>query len=126
MVLFDLAIVAKWEGTLLDDDGRLLGSGDGELHVRGLDQDSGPAGDYTVAARACSDGSNIDRRLAELVARWGALVVKKRLATFVAELLEKGREPMAASEREVEEAELSRQIEARRIAAEEREGTAAH
>ena len=89
-MLFDLEIVAKWEGTLMDDEGRKLGSGDGELVVSQLDQDSGPPGTYIVGARASSDGSKIDRVLAGLVAKWAAFSIKKKISLFVAELLAKG------------------------------------
>ena len=90
-MLFELEIVAKWEGVLLDDDGRKLGAGDGELVVSQLDQDTGPGGTYVVGARASEDGSDIDRRLAKLVAKFAGFSVKKKVAVFVAELLAKGR-----------------------------------
>ena len=74
----------------MDEEGRKLGSGDGELFVSQLDQDTGPPGTYVVGARASSDGSKIDRVLAGLVAKWAAFSVKKKIAIFVTELLAKG------------------------------------
>ena len=54
-MLFELEVVAKWEGTLLDDDGRKVGAGDGELVVSQLDQDTGPDGSVRLApVRACA------------------------------------------------------------------------
>jgi hypothetical protein len=107
MVIFDVSVVARWEGTLMDEDGRKLGCGDGELFVQQLDQDSGPAGSYTVAARACQDGGAVDRRLAELVARWGAQAVKKKVGVFVAELLAKGRTAAQAEEAKAQAAAIN-------------------
>jgi activator of HSP90 ATPase len=89
-VTFELEIEAHWEGTLMDDDGRKLGSGDGDLVVSQLDHETGPAGKFVIGARPSSDGTKIDKRLAELTAKWGALIVKKRVSQFVKELMEKG------------------------------------
>jgi len=90
LVTFELEIEAHWEGTLMDDDGRKLGSGDGDLVVSQLDHETGPAGKFVIGARPSSDGTKIDKRLAELTAKWGALIVKKRVSQFVKELMEKG------------------------------------
>jgi len=89
-VTFELEIEAHWEGTLMDDDGKKLGSGDGDLVVSNLDHETGPLGKFIIGARPSSDGGKIDKRLAELTAKWGALIVKKRVTQFVKELLEKG------------------------------------
>jgi hypothetical protein len=89
-VTFELEIEAHWEGTLMDDDGKKLGSGDGDLLVSNLDHETGPLGKFIIGARPSSDGGKIDKRLAELTAKWGALIVKKRVTQFVKELLEKG------------------------------------
>jgi len=89
-VTFELEIEAHWEGTLMDDEGRKLGSGDGDLVVSQLDHETGPAGKFVIGARPSSDGTKIDKRLAELTAKWGALIVKKRVSQFVKELMEKG------------------------------------
>ena len=89
-VTFELEIEAHWEGTLMDEEGRKLGSGDGDLVVSQLDHETGPAGKFVIGARPSSDGTKIDKRLAELTAKWGALIVKKRVSQFVKELMEKG------------------------------------
>ena len=51
----------------------------------------GAALQYTVGARASADGSDIDRKLAKLVARFAGFSVKKKISIFVAELTAKGR-----------------------------------
>lgn len=105
----------------MDEDGRKVGAGDGELVISQLDQDTGPSGTYVVGARASSDGGKADRVLATAVAKWAAFSVasaarlrglahlpptrathsltplppdpaqKRKIAVFVGELLEKGR-----------------------------------
>lgn len=44
-----------------------------------------------MGARASADGSDIDRKLAKLVARFAGFSVKKKISIFVAELIAKGR-----------------------------------
>jgi hypothetical protein len=81
LVFYDLAIVCKWEGELVDGEGSLLGTGDGELSIPELDQDAGPD-DYRIEVRlavrsrgdtaGCAAGTNAfgsRQRRASLISR---------------------------------------------------------
>lgn len=85
IVVFDLAITARWEGQLLDGDGRLAGTGDGDIVITGLDQDS-TSTDYSLKIKPSEDGGINDRQLARLMDKWGSPVVRKKVWQFVEEL----------------------------------------
>ncbi len=85
IVIFELYVNAKWEGELMDGDGRKSGTGDGEILVTAVDQDTSFA-DLPVKIKAAEDGGANDKQLAKLFNKWGMAVVKKKLWQFVEEL----------------------------------------
>lgn len=91
-MIFDLSFVAKWEGTLVDGKGASAGTGDGEVVVTDLDQDSfilvkeeGKL-ELPLKISACADGGELDERLTQLFIAHGTALLRARLAEFVAEL----------------------------------------
>ena len=93
IVLFDLSFAAKWEGTLLDEQGVSKGLGDGDVSATDLDQDC-----FTLAesgsgvlelplhVKATEDGGAVDLELAALFSKHATPLLRARLAAFVAEL----------------------------------------
>jgi hypothetical protein len=85
IVIFDLSIVARWEGELLDGEGRRAGTGDGDIVIEDLDQDTELA-QMKVTVKASDDGGANDKQLARILGKWGLPVIKKKVWQFVEEL----------------------------------------
>lgn len=100
-VIFELHITAKWEGELVNSEGVQLGTGDGEVDILDLDQDSGlgpedgsvgsgkERADYRLKVRAADDGGRNDAALASMMERWGCPVLRRMVRQFVQELKDK-------------------------------------
>ncbi len=72
-------------GELISEEGRVTGTGDGDLCIPSMDHDA----DLTkleVVITPCTDGGEADRRLAALFKRYGIPALRKQLARFVTEL----------------------------------------
>ena len=84
LVFFDFKVKAAWEGTLINADGTVTGTGDGELEIPELDQDAGD--DYEVRVKAADDGGATDRALLDLFKKHGMRAFRAKIATFVADM----------------------------------------
>ena len=87
---FDLTARAAWEGTLIDADGNVRGTGDGELALDDLDQDTADDGSYALRWTAADDGGKPDAALRTALQASAAPAVRAAVAAFVAELRERG------------------------------------
>ena len=93
---FELRVKAAWEGSLVDDDGGVLGTGDGEMLLGDVDQDNcGAAADggdaeYPLRFTAAEDGGKHDAKLRAALDGEGRRVVRAAVAAFVAELRARG------------------------------------
>jgi hypothetical protein len=89
-------VKANWEGQLVDGDGNVLGSGDGEVSIPELDQDNagttadGGDADYELKVTAADDGGAKDKQLAALFSKHGLKDFKRKVAAFVTELRARG------------------------------------
>jgi len=96
LVFFDFKVKANWEGQLVDGDGNVLGSGDGEVAIPELDQDNagttadGGDADYELKVTAADDGGAKDKQLAALFSKHGLKDFKRKVAVFVTELRARG------------------------------------
>lgn len=86
-VFFEFKCKGKWEGELINEEGRVTGTGDGDLEIPSLDHDS-DISKLEVLVTACDDGGDADRRLAAFFKRYGIPSLRKLLQRFIAELRE--------------------------------------
>ena len=92
---FDLRVTAAWEGSLIDDEGAVTGTGDGALLIEDLDQDTagglgGAGSEYRIRWTVDDDAGRPDARLRALLEAGGAAAVRKAVAGFVEELRRRG------------------------------------
>lgn len=88
LVFFEFSIALKWEGTLLNADGEVTGSGDGSAAITELDQDAGA--DFPVTVSAAEDGGAADKELAALFRAEAVPELRALVGRFVAELKAQG------------------------------------
>lgn len=84
LVFFEFKIKASWEGSLIDASGATTGTGDGDITIPDIDQDSGD--DYDLVITAADDGGKRDHRLADLLRTHGQRAFLAKIATFVADI----------------------------------------
>jgi len=90
---FDLRVRAAWEGSLVDGEGRVRGTGDGELTLDDLDQDTAApaaAPGYRLRWTAAEDGGKADAQLRAMLEAGASPAVHAAVAAFVAELRARG------------------------------------
>lgn len=96
IMFFEWKVKALWEGQLLDDEGAVLGAGDGEINIPDLDQDNcgvaedGGDGDYEVKVSMSDDGGAKDKQLRDLLQKHGMRDFRRKIAAFVRDLKAKG------------------------------------
>lgn len=94
-IFFDLRVTAAWEGSLIDDDGVVTGTGDGALVVENLDQETagGPGGagaEYGMCWTVDDDADRADTRLRAILEEFGTHAVRKAVAGVIEELRKRG------------------------------------
>jgi Activator of Hsp90 ATPase, N-terminal len=97
LLFFDFKVKALWEGQLVDTEGKVLGTGDGEILIPELDQDNAGGisspdepGDYEVKVTAAEDGGKNDKELQALLQKHGMKDFRGKIAAFVKELRDRG------------------------------------
>lgn len=96
IMFFEWKVKALWEGQLLDEEGTVLGAGDGEINIPDLDQDNcgladdGSDADYEVKVSMSEDGGAKDKQLRDLLQKHGMRDFKSKIATFVKDLKARG------------------------------------
>lgn len=90
LCFFELTLKGDWEAELLDDDGEIIASTDGEFTFVEVDQDnSGADTDDPFTMRiTCSGSSSGEARLATLMKKQGQASLREIVAKFAAELRE--------------------------------------
>jgi adhesin HecA-like repeat protein len=88
LVFFDFSVSLKWEGELVNSDGAVTGTGDGQASIAELDQDSGDGFNITVSA--AEDGGAADSKLTSLFRSEALPVLRAKIARFVDELKAQG------------------------------------
>ena len=91
LMFFDFVVKGTWEGELVDAEGNVLGTGDGEWEIPDLDQDTDldDPDEFQVFVKAAHDGGAADIQLADNFKRYGVPQLKGEMRKFVRELLEK-------------------------------------
>lgn len=97
LLFFDFKVKALWEGQLVDSEGNVTGSGDGEILIPELDQDNAGGisspdepGEYELKVSAADDGGKADKELKTLLEKHGVKEFRGKIAAFVRELRERG------------------------------------
>lgn len=96
IMFFEWKVKALWEGQLLDEEGTVLGAGDGEINIPDLDQDNcgvaedGSDGDYEVKVSMSEDGGAKDKQLRDLLQKHGMKDFRRKIAAFVRDLKARG------------------------------------
>ncbi len=80
-----LKMVCCATGELIDRDGNVTATGDGDLELPSLDHDTDVSKLEMVVA-PCSDGGEPDRRLAAYMKRFGTPALRRVVSAFIAEL----------------------------------------
>lgn len=89
LLFFEFEVKGEWEGEMLDGDGNVIATGDGQFHIPDLDQDTNIEDEMEVKITAASDGGNNDIELKEKFRRHGISKIREVFQTFIEELRNK-------------------------------------
>ena len=91
LFFWDFDIKGKWEGELVDGDGNMLATADGDFHIPEIDQDTDFDDDSECEVRitAADDADSADLRLKEFARKAVPPRVRELLKRFVADMRER-------------------------------------
>eukprot|EP01138_Halocafeteria_seosinensis_P013765 gb/GECG01014056.1/.p1 GENE.gb/GECG01014056.1/~~gb/GECG01014056.1/.p1 ORF type:complete len:379 (+),score=82.74 gb/GECG01014056.1/:1-1137(+) len=89
LLFFEFEVKGEWEGEMVDGDGNVLATGDGQFHIPDLDQDTDIDDEMEIKVTAASDGGANDIELKEKFRQHGVSKIRELFQQFVDELRKK-------------------------------------
>jgi hypothetical protein len=88
LFFWDFDIKGKWEGELVDGEGNMLATADGDFHIPEVDQDTDfdDESECEVRITAADDADSADERLKEFARKAVPVQIRQLMKRFVAEM----------------------------------------